>query len=66
MDFFYDIPEPFVDKDDNGMGIAKELLAYAIRVAKDNNCYKIILDCNRELIPFYEKSGFGNFGICDV
>jgi glucosamine-phosphate N-acetyltransferase len=23
-----------------------------------NNCYKIILDCEEKLIPFYERFGF--------
>ena len=52
------IEDLVVDKDHNGMGIAKELLAYVMQIAKDNNCYKVILDCDKELIPFYEKSGF--------
>ena len=52
------IEDLVVDKDHNGMGIAKELLAYAIQTAKDNNCYKVILDCDKELVIFYEKSGF--------
>lgn len=52
------IEDLVVDKDHNGMGIAKNLLAYALQIAKDNNCYKVILDCDKKLIPFYEKSGF--------
>ena len=41
-----------------GSGIGKELLEFAKNFAKNNNCYKIILDCDKKLIPFYEKSGF--------
>ena len=52
------IEDLVVDKDHNGMGIAKELLAYTLQIAKDNNCYKVILDCDKKLISFYEKSGF--------
>jgi len=52
------IEDLVVDKEYNGQGIAKELLAYAIQISKDNNCYKVILDCDKKLIPFYEKSGF--------
>jgi glucosamine-phosphate N-acetyltransferase len=27
-------------------------------VARNEKCYKVILDCSQENIPFYEKSGF--------
>ena len=49
------IEDLVVDKEYNGQGIAKELISYVTQIAKDSNCYKIILDCKRELIPFYEK-----------
>ena len=52
------IEDLVVDKEYNGQKIAQELLAFAIQIAKDNNCYKVILDCDKKLIPFYEKSGF--------
>ena len=52
------IEDLVVDEKYSGQGIAKELLQYVITIAKNNNCYKIILDCKRELIPFYEKIGF--------
>ncbi len=29
-----------------------------LEVAKAKNCYKTILDCKHELIPFYERIGF--------
>jgi glucosamine-phosphate N-acetyltransferase len=44
-------------------GIAKELLDQLKTIAIENNCYKIILDCNDQLVPFYEKSGFSKKGI---
>jgi glucosamine-phosphate N-acetyltransferase len=52
------IEDLVVDNKYNGQGIAKKLLNHVITIAKNNNCYKIILDCKRELIPFYEKHGF--------
>lgn len=52
------IEDLVVDKDYNCLGIAKELLAHTINVSKNQNCYKIILNCKKELIPFYEKSNF--------
>jgi glucosamine-phosphate N-acetyltransferase len=43
-------------------GIAKELLEYLRKIAIDNKCYKIILDCNETLVTFYENSGFSKKG----
>jgi len=44
-------------------GIAKELLEHLREISIEKNCYKIILDCNDRLVPFYEKSGFSKKGI---
>jgi glucosamine-phosphate N-acetyltransferase len=52
------IEDLVVDQNYNGQGIATELLCYATSIAKNNNCYKVILDCKRELISFYEKNEF--------
>jgi glucosamine-phosphate N-acetyltransferase len=41
-----------------GKGIGKEILNELIKIARDNECYKIILDCDEKLIKFYEKIGF--------
>ena len=57
------IEDLVVDKESTGQGIAKELLAYAIQIAKDNNCYKVILDCDKDLVQFYEKNDFEEHGI---
>ena len=40
------------------LGIGKQLLHFAKTFAKNNNCYKIILNCDKKLIPFYEKNDF--------
>jgi glucosamine-phosphate N-acetyltransferase len=39
-------------------GISRRLHERAFKVAKERNCYKVVLDCNPKLIPFYEKLGF--------
>jgi len=40
------------------LGLGKWLVSQAVQVAKDNECYKIILDCAPKTKPFYEKNGF--------
>ena len=44
----------------NGYGLI--LLNELVDVCKKNNTYKILLDCQEELIKFYEKSGFKKNG----
>ena len=58
------IEDLVVDKNNNGKGIAKELVNHCINIAKANNCYKIILDCKESLEPFYNKLEFKKQGIC--
>jgi glucosamine-phosphate N-acetyltransferase len=47
-----------------GQGLAKALLKEAIKVAEQNNCYKMILDCQKELVGFYNKVGFEDHDVC--
>jgi glucosamine-phosphate N-acetyltransferase len=41
-----------------GQKIADRLIEKAINVAREAGCYKVILDCNEKLVPFYQKLGF--------
>ena len=52
------IEDVVVHKDFRNKGIANYLIKQAIEYANQNNCYKIILDCDEKLIPFYNKFGF--------
>ena len=54
------IEDLVVDEKYSGQGIASELINYCLTQIDRDNCYKIILDCKRELIPFYKKFGFEN------
>lgn len=45
-------------------GIASNLIETIISVSKKQGCYKVILDCKEELVPFYSKFGFSNKQNC--
>ena len=52
------IEDVVVSKEYEGRGIGIKLVTSLLEVANTKNCYKTILDCKDELIPFYEKIGF--------
>ena len=52
------IEDVVVSKEFEGRGIGIKLVTSLLEVAKVKNCYKTILDCKHELIPFYERIGF--------
>jgi glucosamine-phosphate N-acetyltransferase len=39
-------------------GVGNAMIKRLIEIAKDANCYKVILDCKENNIPFYIKCGF--------
>jgi len=52
------IEDVVVSKEFEGRGIGMKLVVSLLEKAKAMNCYKTILDCKDELIPFYERIGF--------
>ncbi len=58
------IEDVVISKEHQGKGIGKILIKTLLKLAKDNNCYKTILDCSNEVKPFYEKIGFKKFSNC--
>ena len=46
-----------------GKGIGKKIIKELIKIAKENDCYKVILDCDEKVIKFYEKTGFRKHSI---
>ena len=52
------IEDVVVDKKHQRKGIGEKIIIYLLRYAKDQGCYKTILDCADEVKPFYEKLGF--------
>ena len=56
--------EDFVVKQEfRSQNIGKDLMNYAINYAKQNNCYKVILDTDSKLVNYYRNYGFVNKGI---
>lgn len=41
-----------------GQSIASQLITIALKKAKVLGCYKVILDCHKDLVGFYKKFGF--------
>jgi glucosamine-phosphate N-acetyltransferase len=39
-------------------GVGGTLVQYLLDVCRQAGCYKVILDCEEDVIPFYEKLGF--------
>ena len=52
------IEDVVIDKEYQKKGIGEKIILYLLRYAKDQGCYKTILDCADEVKPFYEKLGF--------
>ncbi|HET9008642.1 MAG TPA: GNAT family N-acetyltransferase [Nitrosarchaeum sp.] len=52
------IEDVVVDKEHQRNGIGEKIIMYLLRYAKEQGCYKTILDCTNEVKPFYEKLGF--------
>jgi glucosamine-phosphate N-acetyltransferase len=52
------IEDVVTKKEYEGMGIGKALVLKALDFAKENTCYKVILDCSKSNVEFYKKIGF--------
>lgn len=52
------VEDVVVHPDYRGIGVARCLMDSVTELAKENKCYKIILDCTEDKIPVYQKMGF--------
>lgn len=52
------IEDVAVRKEFQGKGVGQKIVTSLLKYAEKNGCYKTILDCTEDLIPFYEKIGF--------
>ena len=57
------IEDLVVDNTMRGLGLGKLLVNKAIEIAKEQNCYKTILDCDISNEEFYKKCNFINKGL---
>ena len=52
------IEDVAVAADQQGRGIGQALIRYLLKRAAEAGCYKTILDCADDVVPFYERLGF--------
>tara|TARA_X000000368_G_scaffold195191_1_gene154095 strand:- start:3235 stop:3684 length:450 start_codon:yes stop_codon:yes gene_type:complete len=52
------IEDVVIDNYHKGKGYGKVLIDHLSLLCKEKNCYKIILNCNENVIKFYENCGF--------
>lgn len=52
------IEDVVVSGERQGKGIGEKIILRVLDYAKNNGCYKTILDCDDNVKPFYEKIGF--------
>ncbi len=57
------IEDIVVDSNYRGLGIAQNILERLKEYGKVNKCYKVILDCDKDLVGFYEKNDFQVLGV---
>lgn len=57
------IEDVIVDEEYRGKGLGKKIVEFLIEYGKKKGCYKVVLNCNSENIPFYEKCGMIQSGI---
>jgi glucosamine-phosphate N-acetyltransferase len=52
------IEDVVVDEMHRGKKLSRKLVEHAIEIGHQMGCYKIILNCSNDNIPFYEHLGF--------
>ena len=55
------IEDVVVRKEFQDKGVGQKLVEALLAYAKKNGCYKTVLDCADEVMPFYEKFGFKRY-----
>jgi|AP95_1055475.scaffolds.fasta_scaffold32122_1 glucosamine-phosphate N-acetyltransferase len=50
------------DMNARGQGIGGKTIDHLVEIAKQNNCYKVLLNCNKDNTSFYAKHNFRESG----
>lgn len=58
------IEDVAVSADYQKHGVGRALIEHLLNQCRDQRCYKVILDCADELIPYYERLGFHRWSNC--
>jgi glucosamine-phosphate N-acetyltransferase len=56
------IEDVVVSSQYRGYGYGKEMIDFGVKEAFASKCYKVVLNCNKNNIPFYKKCGFKEKG----
>ena len=51
-----------VDEGNRNKGVGTKLIENCIRIAREKGCYKLVLTCKDELVKWYKRFGFREFG----
>ncbi|KAI8374716.1 acyl-CoA N-acyltransferase [Radiomyces spectabilis] len=57
------IEDVVVDDSQRGKRLGSRLIDQLVHIAKQVGCYKTILNCSHENVPFYEKCSFKNTAV---
>jgi len=57
------IEDIVVTKEMRGQGVSQQILNILKHIARENNCYKVILDCSEEVKNVYTKNGLEVKGV---
>ncbi len=52
------IEDVVVDKTSRKTGVGRMIINHLVAMAKSSFCYKVILNCSENNIPFYDRCGF--------
>jgi glucosamine-phosphate N-acetyltransferase len=56
------IEDVVVDESCRGNGVGKDIIQFLTNIAKNNGCYKIILNCDDDHVGFYKKCALETHG----
>ena len=52
------IEDVVVDKTVRATGVGRMIVNRLVEIARENSCYKAVLNCSEDNVPFYGKCGF--------